>query len=122
MRLRLAFPRTDRRANTLFMDPKAVAAANFGKGLACSQAVFGAFAGKYGLSAEMAVKISAGFAGGMGRTGGTCGAVTGGIMVLGLAFTTNDPDPRVSREPANRKTAEFIRRFPEVWNEDIGEE
>ena len=33
---------------------------------------------------DAALRVSAAFGGGMGRTGGTCGAVTGALMVLGL--------------------------------------
>ncbi len=53
-------------------------------GCACSQAVFGAFAQDHGLDQDVAIRLSAGFAGGM-RRGGTCGAVAGAIMALGLA-------------------------------------
>ena len=53
-------------------------------GCACSQAVFGAFAPDHGLDQDVAIRLSAGFAGGM-RRGDTCGAVAGAIMALGLA-------------------------------------
>lgn len=53
-------------------------------GCACSQAVFGAFAPDHGLDQDVAIRLSAGFAGGM-RRAGTCGAVTGAIMALSLA-------------------------------------
>jgi C_GCAxxG_C_C family probable redox protein len=52
---------------------------------ACSQAVLLAFAPHFGLKREDALRIAAGFGGGM-RIGGACGALSGAIMVLGLAL------------------------------------
>ena len=56
----------------------------------CAQAVLVPFAKAAGISEEAALRIAGGFAGGMKR-GSVCGAVTGGIMVLGL-FGLADPD------------------------------
>ncbi len=50
----------------------------------CAQAVFSAFAPRFGLPEETALKIAAPFGGGMARQGHVCGAVTGGLMALGL--------------------------------------
>ncbi len=56
------------------------------KGLNCSQSVFLAFSKDYGLSDDMAFKISIGFGAGMGRLREVCGALSGAFMVIGLAF------------------------------------
>jgi C_GCAxxG_C_C family probable redox protein len=53
----------------------------FRSGCACSQAVLGTYGPRLGLSETEALRVSAGFAGGM-RMAETCGAVTGAIMVL----------------------------------------
>ena len=50
----------------------------------CCQSVLIPFVGEMGLSKEQAIALGAHFGGGM-RHGGTCGAVTGAHMVLGLA-------------------------------------
>ena len=60
------------------------AAAVFAAGFNCSQAVFTAFAEDYDIEQEQALKIAAGFGGGM-RSGEVCGAVTGALMVIGAA-------------------------------------
>ena len=39
----------------------------FQEGYNCSQAVFAAFADKYGIDRELALRLSASFGGGMGR-------------------------------------------------------
>lgn len=50
----------------------------------CAQSVVISFANNFGYSKELAAKIASGFGGGMGKTQGTCGAVTGSVMILGL--------------------------------------
>jgi C_GCAxxG_C_C family probable redox protein len=56
----------------------------FRGGCACSQAILAAYGPRYGLGESQALRVAAGFAGGM-RMAETCGAVTGAYMVLGLA-------------------------------------
>jgi hypothetical protein len=36
-------------------------------------------------------KIATGFGGGIGRCGSVCGALTGGVMALGVKYGTNEP-------------------------------
>jgi len=60
------------------------AAKLFKEGYNCSQSVFGAYAGEYGIDKELAFKISASFGSGMGRMREVCGAVSGMLMVAGL--------------------------------------
>lgn len=50
----------------------------------CAQAVVMACAEECGLTDEAACRLAAHFGGGM-RCGATCGAVTGALMVLGMA-------------------------------------
>ena len=52
----------------------------FAEGFNCSQAILSAYAEHFGLEEETAMKVAAGFGGGMGRLGRTCGAVTGAFM------------------------------------------
>ncbi len=49
----------------------------------CCQSVFIPFCDICGIDKEMAFKLGANFGGGM-RVGSVCGAVTGGLMVLGM--------------------------------------
>ena len=53
-------------------------------GLNCCQAVLAAYADELGLSEEMIMKLGAAFGAGMGGMDGTCGALCGAEMVLGL--------------------------------------
>lgn len=84
----------------------------------CSQALLGAFAGDFGLDLKTVFKISTCFGGGM-RQGTTCGCITGGLLVLGLAFGFSDPQGRELENYGNRKTEEYIRTFRERMQGDV---
>ena len=68
----------------------------------CAQAVLIPFAEKKGISAAQATAITANFGSGM-RAGLTCGAITGGLMALGLY----DAGDAVA-------SAEFMRRMKDL--------
>ena len=87
-----------------------VAVSRFSEGFSCSQSVLAAFAPELGVDANAALRVSAAFGGGMGRTGGTCGAVTGALMALGLKYGAIVADP-VAKERAYALTREFIAKF-----------
>ena len=61
----------------------------------CAQTVFSHFAEELGLDEETALKISAGFGGGMHK-GDMCGTVTGGLMALGLVHVAEVDDAAAS--------------------------
>jgi len=63
----------------------------FDQGFACSQSILLAFVPQFDLEENTAKLISSTFGAGMGRLRQTCGAVTGGFMVLGLAYGNTDP-------------------------------
>lgn len=58
------------------------------------------------------VKMASGFPVGMGRSGCTCGALSGGIMVLGMIFGRNKPN---GTEVA--KTMEFSKELHDKFRE-----
>ena len=66
----------------------------FLKGYNCSQAVFGAFADELGVGEETAFKLAAPFGGGVARQREVCGAVSGMLMVLGLAEGYSTPETK----------------------------
>ena len=86
------------------MDKSEQAVELFKTGACCSQAVFCAFAGDFGMDAETAMKVSAGLGGGVGRLREVCGAVTGATLVLGLKY---GPDKAV----VYPHVQEFAARF-----------
>lgn len=83
----------------------------FKEGFSCSQAIFSTYGEIFGLDREMALRIAGGFGGGMGRMGGTCGAVTGAFMVIGLKYgMTNEAD-----KEAKEKTYALVKEFAEQF-------
>ena len=84
----------------------------FEQEFACSQSVFAAFADPADIPRETALRVSAGFGGGLGRAGETCGAVTGAVMALGLRHcgvpAEADPQRKLEAYPPVR---EFLARF-----------
>jgi C_GCAxxG_C_C family probable redox protein len=99
------------------MNRPEVAVATFKQGFNCSQAVLSAYAAPLGLERETALRLAAGFGGGLGRRGETCGAVTGAIMVLGLKFcgggtAEKTPEERIAeREQVYQRVQQFIAGF-----------
>jgi C_GCAxxG_C_C family probable redox protein len=53
---------------------------------ACSQCTLLAIQEVFGLTNDAVLKAASGFAGGIGRTGSVCGALSGGVMALGLLY------------------------------------
>lgn len=84
----------------------------FSKGFNCSQSVFTAFAEKYGLPQETALKIACGFGSGM-RNGEVCGAVSGAVMVIGLKYGQSIATDNESKSLCYSKTVEFTKAFRE---------
>ena len=82
-------------------------------GYNCAQSVFAAFCEETGVSDDMALKISCGLGGGMGRNQEVCGAVTGGILVLGLRHGRGVNDEASATTVTYQKTREFMSRFAE---------
>ncbi len=85
----------------------------FGEGHSCSQSILATFADRFNLDRVTALKLACSFGGGMGRQGMTCGAVTGSIMVLGLAAGRVDPEDEAARDRSDALVQEFFRRFKE---------
>ena len=82
----------------------------FTKGYNCSQSVLGAFCEDDGLELSTALRLTAGFGGGM-RCGDTCGAVTGALMAIGLKCGHNAELDQEQKQFCNEKMSEYIEQF-----------
>jgi len=90
------------------------AVARFQQEYSCSQAVFSALAEPRGVEREMALRISAGFGGGLARSARTCGCVAGAAMALGLAQHSVRPeDNKKGRETTYQRIQRFLGAFAE---------
>jgi C_GCAxxG_C_C family probable redox protein len=80
----------------------------------CSQVVFTTLAEPLGLDRSLSLKIASPFGGGIGRTGETCGAVTGALMALGFQEGFFEPD-RQAKDRVYALAREFMHRFQERY-------
>ena len=62
---------------------------------------------------DTALKIACGLGAGMGRKEEVCGAVTGGILVLGMRHGRGSKDDRSAMQLTYAKTRELMERFSE---------
>lgn len=88
--------------------PAEKAVAIFGQSFNCSQAVFSAFSTQFGLAEQTALKLASPFGGGVARGGEICGALTGALLVLGLARGADTP---AGKEAIYQLAQECMRRF-----------
>jgi len=57
------------------------------------------------------VRLASGFAGGIGKSGYVCGALTGGVMALGLAFGRSEAGASCPKlQPATRELLEWFNQ------------
>jgi C_GCAxxG_C_C family probable redox protein len=85
----------------------------FQQGYNCAQSVACAFAEDLGADRGLTLRLSTGFGGGMGHTSGTCGALTGAVLALGIAFGMKDSTDQAAKQKTYALAAEAVRRFRE---------
>jgi len=81
----------------------------FKQGFYCGESVLLAIAEHYGITSELIPRIATGFCGGMSRTCGLCGAVSGGIMGINMLYGRTAPQQSVDEN--YRLVREFARAF-----------
>ena len=87
----------------------------FDKGFNCAQAVLCSHCEEYGLSSDMAKRISCGFGAGMGYNAEACGAVTGALMLIGLKNGKYLESDNESKEKTYNLVKEFIENFKKEY-------
>lgn len=86
----------------------------FKRGFNCSQAVFAAFAGEFGMDEETALKVSAGLGGGVGRSREVCGAVSGAAMLVGFKYGATNGDDAEAKAKCYAVVQEIITEFKQT--------
>lgn len=98
-------------------------AEEFKKGFDCSQVVLKSFADRLGIDGEEAYKIAACFGGGMGVTGGTCGAIVGAMMAIGIKYGQYDFEHMEQKDIMRDKRSQFFEKikdkYPSVLCKDV---
>ncbi len=88
------------------------------QGYNCAQAVIAAFADLTGLTEEQSMAVSGGFGGGVGGCREeVCGAISGGVMALGLLYPHLDGGNQNSKQKLYELTQEFRSRFYETFGQ-----
>ena len=77
----------------------------------CAQAVCAACGPALGLDETTCLRMAGGFGGGMGRLAGTCGAISGAVIVLGLKYAPVAPDDREAKARTYEKVRELVQQF-----------
>ena len=88
------------------------------KGYMCSQIVLAFFAEDLDLFLEDALRVSAGFGGGM-CDGQACGAVTGAIMAIGLKYGMVEAEDFRKLQECNEKVVLFNNKFRENYQSTV---
>ncbi len=92
-------------------DRSEIAVDKFLSGYNCAQAVLYSYCEDFHFDKDTALKLACGFGAGMGRRQEVCGAVSGGIIVIGLKYGRGLADERPATERSYRLTRELMERF-----------
>lgn len=80
------------------------------RGFNCAQSVLAALGSYTGLEEETAIAVSGGFGGGV-RCGEICGAASGAVMAIGLAFPFSNGEDGQAKARISKLTMAFNRDF-----------
>jgi C_GCAxxG_C_C family probable redox protein len=81
-------------------------------GYNCSQSVLLTMFEHWKCKNELVPKVATAFGSGIGRCGSVCGALTGGLMAVGVRYGTNEPSAK-KRSKAYELARKFYRQFEE---------
>lgn len=82
----------------------------FMQGYGCCQSVVAAFSDLYGMDQEMALRVSAGFGGGVGRLRMMCGAVSGIVILVGLDCGQTEGSNREGKSDCYKVVQDLLAR------------
>lgn len=102
------------------MHPAEAAEARFRQGYSCAQAVFSVLSEAWGIPPEVSLRVAAGFGGGLARSGGICGCLTGAVMAIGLAQADVSPsDNSRQKEKTYERCRRLLERFRELYGSTL---
>ncbi|MEM3725469.1 MAG: C-GCAxxG-C-C family protein [Candidatus Bathyarchaeia archaeon] len=89
----------------------------FLEGYNCAQSVLSTMSEYWNIKSEFIPKIATPFGGGIGLHGSVCGALTGGVMAIGIKYGANEPSSKQrlkAYELAGNVYKEFEKRHGSV--------
>ena len=84
-------------------------------GFVCSQAVFATLGEQLDIERKQALKIAAGFGGGVASQGGICGAVSGAIMAIGLKHGHDESSDEYAKNETTFLAQELIEKIEDKY-------
>jgi len=87
-------------------------------GFNCAQSVLSEFAPQFGLDRDTAMRLACGFGSGMGRSGNMCGAVTAGVLVIGLRYGMVDSESSEDKEKTYGEVFRLLDRIRAIHGSD----
>jgi len=88
-----------------------IAVEKFLSGYNCAQAVLYSFCDDLRFDQDTALKLACGFGAGMARRQEVCGAISGGIIAIGLKHGRGEGQERASTEETYRNVRELMWQF-----------
>lgn len=104
------------------MDKKELAIALHDKKFNCCQAVACAFAEEVGIDEAILFKVGEGFGLGMGCMEGTCGALSGAIMLAGLKNSDGNTSAPATKADTYKLSKELLQMFVEKTGSSVCKE
>jgi C_GCAxxG_C_C family probable redox protein len=92
---------------------RAAAEEALNSGYYCAESVVSVIAKKQGIESDLLPRVASAFCGGMAGTRGTCGALTGAVIGVSLAFGRSSPSD--SLKMAYTATNRLVREFEEAF-------
>ena len=87
------------------------ALSNMSLGYTCSESTLLAMSKHLKIEANIIPKIATGFSAGIGRMGDVCGAISGGVMIIGLIYGRSNPNDMERYEKCIGKVQKLIMEF-----------
>ncbi|MGB9866629.1 MAG: C-GCAxxG-C-C family protein [Bacillota bacterium] len=81
------------------------------QGFNCAEAVLKALVEEFKLPGGNVPSVATGFGGGVGRSGGICGALTGAVMALGIKLCRKYAEESHLKSQANDGALKLVRGF-----------
>ena len=93
------------------LDRPQQAVENFMQGYGCCQSVVAAFADLYGMDRDTALRVAAGFGGGVGRMRMMCGAVSALVILAGLKEGQTEGSDRQGKASCYATVQKLVKEF-----------
>ena len=92
------------------------------QGYNCAQAVACTFCKEFGIDEQEMFRIAEGFGLGMGGMKGTCGAVSGAVLLAGMKNSTGNVEHPDSKGATYKLSREIVKEFQEKNSSVVCEE